>query len=360
MILENYFKKHITNTWLRVNVQYSIVGVIIGLFLNVLFQLLSRNNPRDWRDILMTFVVSIIITLSITNITMASSCIVKFKFRSPFINIILNYSLMAFGVIIGSELSFVVGSFLFQTPFSDFNHWGNIRFNLVMGMLAGTILYLYQLQQDNYDIRMKDKEMLLLKLNEQKTQAELKTLQARINPHFLYNALNSITSLIHEEPAKAEEMTVNLSRLFRYSLNTQEANWATVGEELEIVKTYLDIERVRFGSRIRFDVTAGENTHGIFIPRFLLQPLVENALKHGLKDKVTDGMLRVSVIDHENTIEIRVHDNGIPFPAEMLASYGIQSTYDKLNLLYGANWQLNFDNENEKCVRIVLPKKLTI
>ncbi len=356
MLFESWLSRRIRNNWLKANVQYFLVGLLIGTFLNILFQLVSHEF-REWRNILMTFIVSVIITLCITNISIISSRIIKKKFSSPVINIILNYLLISLGVVIGTELSLLLAMWMYQVPFSEFNHFGSLKFNFTIGLIAGTLIYVYQLQRDNYDHKIKDKELQLLKLHELKTQADLKTLQARINPHFLYNALNSITSLIHDEPGKAEEMTIKLSQLFRYSINTQEANWASVKEELEMVNTYLDIERVRFGNRISFITGADESIINEMIPRFLLQPLVENALKHGLKNKSSDGILKVNISGANANIIISVSDNGIPFPDDLLAGYGLQSTTDKLNLLYGNAWKLNYVNIPEKKISIELPKQ---
>lgn len=356
MLLENWLSRKISNVWLKYNVQYLFLGIIIGTFINIIFQLVGYN-ARDWRHILMTYIVSIIITLCITNISIISSRIIKKKYSSPFVNISLNYFLIALGIFIGTQVSYLFVVLVYEIPFSEINQWENLKINLTLGLVAGTIIHSYQLQRDNYDLKIKDKEVQLLKMNELKTQADLKTLQARINPHFLYNALNSITSLIHDEPGKAEEMIVKLSQLFRYSINTQETNWATVKEELEIVNTYLDIERVRFGGRISFITNADESVLNEAIPRFLLQPLVENALKHGLKNKSSDGILKVSIIGSNEGLEINVCDNGIPFPADLLAGYGLQSTNDKLNLLYGDSWKMNYVNIPEKKISIRLPKK---
>jgi tetratricopeptide (TPR) repeat protein len=229
--------------------------------------------------------------------------------------------------------------------------------SVLLLLLIFFILRGLKLQRDNYSLKVKEQQVELVKLNEMKTLADLKTLQARINPHFLYNALNSITSLIHERPAEAEEMTIKLSKLFRYSINTQEANWSTVNEELNIVETYLDIERVRFGDRITFTVSADESILSAQIPRFLLQPLVENALKHGLRNKESGGILSVSISDLGGSIEIGVHDNGIPFQAELNVGYGLQSINDKLSLLYGSGWKMEMINEADKKIRIELPKK---
>lgn len=356
MLFEGWLSCRIRNSWLKVNTQYFLVGILVGTFLNILFQLVS-DDFREWRNIVMTFIVSIIITLCITNISIISSRVIKKKFSSPVINIILNYLLISLGVVIGTEISMLFAMWLYGVPFSEINHLGNLKFNITIGLIVGTIIYVYQLQRDNYDHKIHDQELQLLKLKELKTQADLMTLQARINPHFLYNALNSITSLIHDEPAKAEEMTIKLSQLFRYSINTQEANWATVKEELEMVNTYLDIERVRFGNRITFITNVDEQVINEMIPRFLLQPLVENALKHGLKNKSSDGVLKVQISGTKERIMVSVYDNGIPFPPDLLAGYGFQSTTDKLNLLYGNEWKMNYVNIPEKKIRIEIPSK---
>ncbi len=177
-----------------------------------------------------------------------------------------------------------------------------------------------------------------MKLQQLKTQAELQTLQSKINPHFLYNSLNSIAGLVHVDADKAEDMTLKLSRLFRYSVNSPQGNTATVKQEMEIVETYLDIEKVRFGDRLNFSIQVSPGAGNAMIPRFLIQPLVENALKHGLNDKAADGELLVNVEIDGKYILIKIADNGKPFPAELSVGYGLQSTYDKLTLLYGDDY----------------------
>ncbi|MEO8147199.1 MAG: histidine kinase [Bacteroidia bacterium] len=355
MLLENYFKDKFKNVWIRCNVQYTIVGLIIGTVLNIFFNLFNRDIGL--RSIAMTYVVSVVITLCITNISIINEHLIKKRFRSPIINLVLNYALTFLGVAIGTFISFGFVILLYGVPFSEINAWQSLKFNATIGFVVGTIIYLYQLQRDNYKLQLDEQELQLSKLNELKTQADLKTLQARINPHFLYNSLNSIASLIHDDADKAEEMTIKLSQLFRYTINTQDANWVTVKEELEIVRTYLDIERVRFGNRIIFNVDADASIMNEMIPRFLLQPLVENALKHGLKNKSDNGKLSVSVKDKNDYIELSIHDNGIPFPAEMAIGYGLQSTYDKLNLLYKENYKVKINNDGDKNILIELPKK---
>ncbi len=156
------------------------------------------------------------------------------------------------------------------------------------------------------------------------------------------------------DPDKAEDMTLKLSKLFRYSINQSQENLISIQEEVDILQTYLDIEKVRFGDRIRFVIEIEHGLEHEKIPRFLIQPLVENALKHGLKDTIEKGELKVS-IKKTKKMDIIISDNGYPFPSELEIGYGLQSTYDKLELLYPGNYELQITNEPFKQIKIQIP-----
>lgn len=187
-----------------------------------------------------------------------------------------------------------------------------------------------------------------------KTEAELATLQSKINPHFLYNALNAIAGLVHEDPDKAEMMTLKLSKLFRSSINQNQKTMVRIEEEMEIVKTYLEIEKERFGDRISFSIRVDESLKNALVPRFLIQPLVENALKHGLQNTTAAGELNI-VIRQLNGVEISIADNGVPFPEALDIGYGLQSTYDKLDLLFPEKYQIHMLNKPFKHITIQIP-----
>lgn len=346
------------NKWVRCNIQYFLVGLVIGTFVNIIFAFIANYN-MSWKDVVIAYIVSVVITLCISNISLLSDELVQKKFTSPGANTLLFFLFTFVGIVIGTEISIASIALLYDTPFFEIDHGRNLSRNLTIGLLVGTVIYIYKLQTDNYDLKLRDQQLEMARLRELTTAAELKALQASINPHFLYNALNSITSLIHDAPAKAEEMTIKLSQLFRYSINTQDANWSTVKEEMQIVNIYLDIERVRFGNRIAFRASADESLSDVKIPRFLIQPLVENALKHGLKNTGSGGELSVDVKDAGNELIIEVSDNGEPFPSDMLAGYGLQSISDKISLLYHNTGSVNFVNSPRKMAVVRLPKQQT-
>src|SRR5262245_15336440 len=150
-------------------------------------------------------------------------------------------------------------------------------------------------------------------MRRQITEAELRALRAQINPHFLFNSLNTIADLIVTDPARAELMTVQLAKIFRHVLSNSDRLMITVGEELEFLRAYLEIEEMRFDDRlsVSFDIDAAASTESV--PSLILQPLVENALKHGLARKVGAGALRISVRREDGFLRLTVEDDGPGF-----------------------------------------------
>ncbi|GAB3020919.1 pentapeptide repeat-containing protein [Spirosoma pulveris] len=221
----------------------------------------------------------------------------------------------------------------------------------VLGDLLIANIFLYVLQQGRQLTRkLSEQEFQLLNMEKLKTRAELDALQAKINPHFLYNALNSIASLVHENPDKAEEMTLLLSKLFRYSTGRDGELFASLADELEMVKTYLQVEQVRFGNRLTFSVEISNPAlNELQLPQFLLQPIVENAIKHGIAKRADMGRIDVRIYEKNRNdglteLHLCVHDNGPAFPDDMGGGYGLRSIQDKLKLLYGDDARVEFQN----------------
>jgi two-component system, LytTR family, sensor kinase len=356
MLPDQFLSHHIPNKWLRCNIQYTLIGLLIGTFVSLVFALIANYN-MTWRDYVFAYFVSVVITLCISNISILSDELIRKSFSSPLAKTFIFYLFTFVGIVIGTEISIAGIALLYDVPFGEIDHLKNLSRNLTIGMLAGTVIYIYKLQSGSYTRKIQVQELEMAKLREMNAHTQLLALQSSINPHFLYNALNSITSLIHDAPEKAEEMTIKLSQLFRFSISNRDSAWSTVEDELEMVNIYLDIERVRFGNRIAFTASADEQIKQELIPRFVIQPLVENALKHGLRNTGSGGVLSVQVRDEGNNMVIEVHDNGEPFPADMLAGYGVQSIHDKVSLLYGDNGSVNFVNSPRKMAEIRLPKQ---
>jgi two-component system, LytTR family, sensor kinase len=230
----------------------------------------------------------------------------------------------------------------------------NWTFSLIPIIVACIYFYFWQRSQ-KITRKISEQEFQLLNLDKLKTKAELDALQARINPHFLYNSLNSIAGLVHHDPDKAEQMTLLLSKLFRYTTGTKDQHFNTILDELEIVKTYLAIEQVRFEDRLKYTVSVENGLENKEIPRFLLQPIVENAIKHGISKVTEQGEIHVNITQEGDVLRLAVHDNGPAFSDTFFTGYGLQSIQDKLKLLYGVKAQLDIQNTDYKQVIIKIP-----
>lgn len=191
----------------------------------------------------------------------------------------------------------------------------------------------------------------LLKKSQQanlKSKAELQALQSSINPHFLYNALNSIASLAQQDATKTEQMALALSSFYQYVTNREQEQLSSLTDEIEMLENYLKIEQIRFGDRLTFTFDYSENSLLMKLPRFTLQPLVENAIKYGAQNDRIEVRLEASA--ENNTLEIRLFDSGKSFDDNLAMGYGLQSVSKKLRLLFPERHNLEFINAPSKQV----------
>jgi two-component system LytT family sensor kinase len=203
--------------------------------------------------------------------------------------------------------------------------------------------------------RLQEQEKLLM-------AARVEALASQINPHFLFNTLTSISSLIRSQPETARTLIVKLSGLLRRLLRSQE-HFVTLREELEAIDEYLDIESIRFGPQLRVEKDIDPASLDIVVPSMLLQPLVENSIKHGIAPKVGEGRITIRSSRQAGHAIIDVIDNGVgvrPENADRIRSGGIglRNVNERLRVIYGANYQLQLDSVPGEgtCARVVIPE----
>ena len=169
------------------------------------------------------------------------------------------------------------------------------------------------------------------------TEAELKALRTQVDPHFLFNTLNTIADLISANPQQAERMTERLAECFRYALATHSREYSTLDEELNFARQYLDIEQVRFGERLRVQLSRGDATGNEAIPSLLLQPLLENAIRHGLAPVREGGNVSVSAHREGERLRLSVEDDGVGLSSGFANrdGIGLRNVQDRLHTLYG-------------------------
>jgi two-component system LytT family sensor kinase len=197
------------------------------------------------------------------------------------------------------------------------------------------------------------------KLEEQErllVEARLAALTSQINPHFLFNTLNSVSSLIRTDPNQARVMVVRLSKVLRRLLRKHE-NFSTLRDELSFIDDYLSIEVVRFGDKLRFEKDVADDTLDMLVPSMLLQPLVENSIKHGLSGKVEGGAIRIHAHRGESKLYLLVEDDGIGIPESTLATLldrgiGVTNVNERLKVLFGSEYRMWIESQPGQGTRI--------
>jgi len=258
---------------------------------------------------------------------------------------------------IGIVAAFIVSILVIIIPFGkkEYVYTATMSSVVLNSLLIGFCrsIYIYTRKMSESIVRKKDVE--LAQMGELQKQAELQSLRAKINPHFLYNALNSIASLATTDAKKTEQMALALSDFFKYAINREQKQLNALSEELNATRTYLEIEKVRFGDRMSFEIDCPPELLEIQIPQLLIQPLVENAIKHGLSQITENGLIRIAVSRNDDQLIIRVYDNGPSFPDEPLTGFGIRNTQERIALLYGEQASVNWNNGEEKYIELNLP-----
>jgi two-component system, LytTR family, sensor kinase len=191
-------------------------------------------------------------------------------------------------------------------------------------------------------------------------EARLQTLQAELHPHFLFNTLHAISTLIHSKPDAADRMISRLSDLLRLTFDRSGAAGVSFQEELEFLQKYLEIEQTRFQDRlsVRFDIAP--DALDAEVPRLILQPLVENAIKHGVSPRSGPGLVQIAAQRQGDALWLEVRDDGVGLTtaarSRLNAGVGLSNTRDRLECLYGARHRLDFsEGANGLAVRIEIP-----
>lgn len=213
------------------------------------------------------------------------------------------------------------------------HHSLSIRFSIAFLLLGCvtmiSILWYNQQEQKEKDERKTDAEKLA-------KEAELFKLRQQLQPHFLFNSLNSINALIGSRPEEARKMVQQLSDFLRGTIKKEDTQWVTLQEELQYLQLYLDIEKVRFGNRLNTETEIDENTKQLKLPALLLQPIVENAIKFGLYDTIGETVIRLYAVKEEDNLVIKVLN---PFDPETSSpkqgtGFGLKSVQRRLYLLF--------------------------
>jgi two-component system, LytTR family, sensor kinase len=240
-----------------------------------------------------------------------------------------------------------------QPPFGLWHKWNDHTPQFTLALYATAIfavmIPLKIWNNARNERKLEEQERLLV-------EARLAALTSQINPHFLFNTLNSVSSLIRTDPDQARVMVVKLSKVLRRLLRKHE-HFSALRDELSFIEDYLAIEVVRFGDKLRFEKDVAEDTLDILVPSMLLQPLVENCIKHGLSNKVEGGTIRIRTRRSGTRLCLTVEDDGVGIPEDKLATLldrgiGVSNVNERLKVLFANEYRMWIDSQPGQGTRI--------
>ena len=270
----------------------------------------------------------------------------------------------AFRIILIVFLSCVIVSFSFQILYEIVQ--SALTEHVLLGSLAQfmaqvfVMLFIFSSWSliyfvNHYFRAMRKNELDNLKLEAQKQQIELALMRSQLNPHFLFNSLNSIRALINEQPIQAKNGITKLSNILRNILIYSRRDWVSVSEEMDFVRDYLDLEKIRFEERLQYKEILLCNPEKTQIPPMTIQSLVENAVKHGINNLKNGGLVEVRVEQTEKQLIIEVLNDG-SLQKKTDTGVGIVNTIHRLKQSYNNEVQLILNEENNKVsAKIIIP-----
>jgi two-component system LytT family sensor kinase len=209
----------------------------------------------------------------------------------------------------------------------------------------------------HYLVKSRRQQLDTLKLEALVRELELKTIKAHINPHFIFNALNSIRALIDEDPNRARDAVTHLSNILRSSMQAEKLETVPLERELNIVKDYLALEYIRFEDRLKIEYNINDDTLSQPVPPMMLQTLVENAIKHGIGKQLDGGIVKVTSDFENNYHQLIVQNSGHLNGHSNNDGFGLSSTRNRLDLMFGGKAQFEITQHGELVIaKVLIPK----
>ncbi len=322
-----------------------VTGWTLYTLINLFFFKLSyTTNIRDVFNFILWLPVGIGITHLFRYIVVHFN-ILRSRIISQILFILISSLIMAFFyVLLTIGLAKIFGVITYKVSFISIL---STILNCTGVFLFWCLIYFGFHYFDNY----KKTEIQNLRLEANSKEVELNRLKAQLNPHFMFNSMNSIRALIDENPVKAKLAVTQLAHILRHSLLSNKNKFISLEEELNLVKDYLELEHIRYEERLRFTFDIDPNTLQKQIPPMIIQTLAENAIKHGISKQTKGGEIKITSSLSTNGFKIQILNTGQLIQNESDATgFGISNTINRLKLLYGDGASFSLTNEGDNIV----------
>jgi sensor histidine kinase YesM len=275
------------------------------------------------------------------------------------------WSLRAATVVLGTAAGLLLGGLLGIALWGSHygywtSFWGSLRLALVLSTVLTVVTEVhehYSAELHRWEAQLRTKELERERALKLATAARLASLESRIHPHFLFNTINSVSSLIHDDPWRAERLLTQMAGLLRFSLDSVQKGLVPLEHEMRIVSDYLDIEKARFEQRLCFAIDIPSRLNGVSVPPLSIQTLVENSVKYAVSPSLGGADIQIRAAIDEETVVVDVIDDGPGFSrTELPAGHGLSNLQERLAVLFGDAAKLDvLSQPGATCVRMTVP-----
>jgi sensor histidine kinase YesM len=319
-----------------------IFDTIIAIFLSAI---------QFGEGFISNFILSQCIGLSICSCVLIA--LHGFQKAKPIFQAIMVAAALLIGTLIGSFIGILVSGLSSAYVFERHD----LIQMLFIGVMFGSIItYIFssRAQIADSEARIQEEKIKRLTSETKAAEANLKLLQAQIEPHFLFNTLSNVLSLLDTDTEKGKSMLMDFVHYLRTSLSKIRGNKTTLGQEMEMIQAYLNIFKVRMGNRLHFKIDLPEKLKANSFPPMLIQPLVENAIKHGLEPKVDGGDILIRGIEKDGVLRLEVIDTGGGFIREQESGMGLSNIRERLFSLYGNSGRLILEENSPQGLKAAI------
>ncbi|MDY6792236.1 MAG: histidine kinase [Thermodesulfobacteriota bacterium] len=292
-----------------------------------------------------TFIITQCIGMSIC------ACILLVHFLIKSANFFIQMAAIFIAMIIGSVLGTLLGTVASGIGTSIFFQKYSLLQMTILGIVFGSIISYFIASRETISASktLIQEERIKRLIGEKKVvESNLRFLQAQIEPHFLFNTLSNIVSLLETDLEKGKYMLEDLIHYLRTSLSKTRSDTTTIGQEMDMIRAYINIFKVRMGNRLQYQVDVPESIKDIPFPPMLIQPLVENAIKHGLEPKIEGGEVFIGGDKNEEILRLEIADTGVGFYEKNESGTGLSNIRERLQSIYGDKGRLILE-DNRPC-----------
>ena len=337
----------------HLNARHVLSDLIYTILISTLVATFLTFIGIGSKSFIMNLIVSLSFGISICSITMFLLWIFKPEKTASLVFIAMIG--IASGTLIGLQIGFFVLQQIYPVTLKQPEK--SLFQIIILAITFGGVAWYFFYSKARIKISnevIQEEKIKRLSSEKEALEANLRLLQAQIEPHFLFNTLSNVLSLIDTDPANGKSMLVDLIHYIRTSLSRTLPEATTLDQELNMIKAYLNIQKIRMGERLRFTIELPEAVRQHPFPPMLLQPLVENAVKHGLEPAIEGGEIIIKVVEENSLIRIEVQDTGNGFSSYETAGVGITNVRERIRLLYGDKGRLILQANDPHGVKAII------